>query len=100
MCCATYEEGPGVAVSGKLWGTRWYLDVDWETKNEAWDVGVGENGNVRVHRDVAGDRSGRLDYGWNFSWDECGVSDKEDRVGSVDDKWSKVVSSSEENTWC
>ena len=50
--------------------------------------------------------SGTLDCGWNFSWDEGRVSDEEDREvgavmtldGSLDEKWSEVVFSGEENT--
>ena len=42
-----------------------------------------------------------------ISWDELGVSDEEERevcevmalVGSVDDIWSEIVLSSEENIW-
>ena len=68
-------------------------------------MSVGEDGNVVVHGDVTWDRSGRLYYGWNFSWDECGVWDEEDSevgevmnlVGSVDDIWSEVVLSGREN---
>ena len=83
---ATYKEGPGVAGStfDGVWGTRRWWDVDRGTEDEEWAVSVGEDGNVVVHGDVTWDRSGRLYYGWNFSWDECRVWDEEDReVGEV-----------------
>ena len=77
-------------------------------ENERWAVSVGEDGNVEVNRDVTEDRSGSgmLDGRWNFSWDECRVSDKEDTeicevmslVGLVDNTWSEVALSSEEKT--
>ena len=67
---------------------------------QEWAVGVGEDGKVGVYGDVTVGRSGSgmLDGSWNFSWDECGVSDKEDTevgevmslVGLADDIWSKV----------
>ena len=73
-------------------------------------MGVGEDGNVGVHGDVAEDKngSGRLDCDWVECWDECWVSDEEDRevgkvislVGSVDGIWSEAVLNGEENTWC
>ena len=47
---------------------------------------VGEDGKVGVHGDVTVDRSGSemLDGGWNFSWDDCGVSNEENaEVGEV-----------------
>ena len=78
-------------------------------ENEGWAVSVGEDGNVEVNRDVTEDRSGSgmLDGRWNFSWDDCRVSDKEDTeicevmslVGLVDNTWSEVALSSEEKTW-
>ena len=49
-------------------------------------MGVGEDGKVGVHRHVTVDwiRSGMQDGGWNFSWDDCWVSDEEDaEVGEV-----------------
>ena len=44
-------------------------------------MGVGEDVNLEVHGNVTGgrSRSGRLDCGWNFSWNEWGVSDEEYR---------------------
>ena len=67
---------------------------------QEWAVGVGEDGKVGVYGDVRVGRSesGMLDGSWNFSWDDCGVSDKEDaEVGEVmslvdlaDDIWSEV----------
>ena len=66
---------------------------------QEWAVGVGEDGKVGVYGDVTVGRSGSgmLDGSWNFSWDDCGVSDKEDTevgevmslVGLADDIWSK-----------
>ena len=55
-------------------------------------MGLGED----VTRSRSG--SGRLDFGWNFSGDKCGVSDEEGRevaevmnlVSSVDDIWWNV----------
>ena len=71
--------------------------------------GKGENRKVGGHGDFTVDRSesGMLDVGWNFSWDDCGISDEEDTkvgevislVGLLDDIWSEVVLSGEENTW-
>ena len=62
-------------------------------------MGIGEDGKLRVHRDVTVDRSGSrmLDGGWSFSWDDCGVLDEKDTdvgmslVGLAEDIWSKVV---------
>ena len=61
---------------------RWWRDVDGRPENKGWAVGVGEHVNVEVHGNVTGDRSGsgRLDSGWNFGWNECGVSDEKGRV--------------------
>ena len=88
ICFAKYKEEPGAAGStfDGEWGTRWWRDVDGGAENKEWAVSVGEDGNVGVHGDVTGDKSGsgRIDCGWNFSWDECGVSDEEGReVGEV-----------------
>ena len=110
MCCATYKEEPGVAVStfNGGWGTRWWRDVSGWSENEGLPVGLGEDGNVGVH-DVTGDRneSRMLDGGWNFCWDDSWVSDEKDTklgevmrlVGLVATIWSEVVLSGEENTW-
>ena len=59
-------------------------------------MGIGEDGKLRVHRDVTVDRSGSrmLDGGWSFSWDDCRVLDEKDTdagmslVGLAEDKWS------------
>ena len=119
MCCAKKtkerneekKEEPGVAGSAfdGGWGTRWWWDAGRGAENEGWAVGVGENRNVGVHGDVKVCRSGcgMLNDGWNFSWDDCRVSDEEDTkvgevmslVGLVNDIWLKVVLSGEENTW-
>ena len=111
MYFAAYKEELGAAVStfDGGWGTRWWRDLVGGSENEGWAVGVGEDGKVRVHGDVAINRSGSgmLDDGWNFTWDDCRVSDEEDRevgevmsfVGLADDIWSEVVLSGEENTW-
>ena len=58
---------------------RLWQDVDGGAKNTKWVVGVGEDGK-RVHGEVTVDRSGSrmLDGGWNFSWDDCGVSVEKD----------------------
>ena len=112
-CYATDEEEPGVAGStfDGGWGTRWWQDVDAGAENEEGAVGVGveEDGKVGVHGDVTVDwsGSGMLNGGWNFSWDDHGVSDEEDAevgevmnlVGLADGIWSKVVLSGEENIW-
>ena len=88
-CCATYKEKPGVADStfDGVWGTWWWQDIDGGAENEEWVVRVGEDGKVGVHGDVTVDRSGSemLDGGWNFSWDDCGVSNEEEdaEVGEV-----------------
>ena len=67
-CCATCKEESGVAGStfDGGWGTRWWQDVDGGAENKEWVVGVGEDGKVGVHGDVAVDRSGRgmLDGRW------------------------------------
>ena len=48
-------------------------------------MGVGEDGKVRVHGDFTVDRSGSgiSDGGWNFSWDDCGVSVEDAEVGEA-----------------
>ena len=49
-------------------------------------MGIGEDGKVGVHGDVAVDGSGSvmLDGGWSCIWDDCGVSVEEDaEVGEV-----------------
>ena len=84
MCCATYKEEPGVVGStfDGGWGTRWW----WDVENGEWAVSVGEDGNVVVHGDVAGDIGGSemLNGGSKFSWDDFGVSDEEDtEVGEI-----------------
>ena len=81
MCYATYDPGAAGNTFDGWWGMRWWRNVDGGVENEGWNVGVGEDGNVGVHGDVAGDRSGSgtLDCDWSFSWDECGVSDGKDR---------------------
>ena len=67
MCCATYEKEPGVAGStfNGEWGTGWWWDVDGGAESEGWALVVGEDGNVGIHGDITGDRSGsgRLDCG-------------------------------------
>ena len=90
------------------WGTRWWRDIDGGAENEEWAVFV-EDGKVGVHGDVTVDRSGSgmLDGGWNFSWDDCALSDEEytevdevmSLVGLADGIWSEVVLGGEENTW-
>ena len=80
-CCATCKEESGVAGSifDGGWGTRWWNDVEWV-------VGVGEDGKVGVHGDVTVDksRSGMVDGGWHFFWDDCGVLVEEDAgVGEI-----------------
>ena len=68
MYCATCKEESGVSGStfDGGWDTRWWQDVDGGAENKEWVVGVGEDGKVGVHGDVAVDRSGRevLDGGW------------------------------------
>ena len=80
--CATYKEKPGIPDStfDRGWGARLWRDIDGGAENEEWTVCVGEDGKVGVHGDVRVDRSGSgvLDGDWNFSWDDCGVSDKKD----------------------
>ena len=49
MCFAIYKEEPEVVCEG---------DVGGGMKNEGWAVGVEEDGNVVVHGDVTGERSG------------------------------------------
>ena len=83
--------------------------LDGGAENKQWSVGVGEDGRVGVHGDVTVDRggSGMLDGGWNFSWDDCGVSVEEDAeigevmslVGLADEIWSEVVLSDGEKSW-
>ena len=48
-------------------------------------MGVEQDGKVEVHGYVTVDRSrsGMLDGGWNFSWDDCGVSVEDEEVGEV-----------------
>ena len=101
-CCGTCKEKSGVAGStcDRGWGTRWWQDVDERAENKEWVVGVGEDWKVEVHGDVTVDRSrsGMLDGGWNFIWDDCGVSVGEDvevcevmsLVGLEDGIWSEV----------
>lgn len=55
-----------------------------------WAVSIGEDGNIGVHGDVIGDRSERLGCGWNFIWDECGISDKKD--GESGEVWADGIS--------
>ena len=110
-CCATYKEKPGVAGStfDRGWGKRWWRDIDGGAENEEWAVRIGEVGKVGVHGNVTVDRSGSgvLDGGWNFSWDDCGVSDEEDAevggvmnlVGLADGIWSEYILSGKETTW-
>ena len=45
---------------------RWWQDVDGGAEDEGWAVGVGWDGNVGVHGKVTEDRSGRLDWNWNW----------------------------------
>ena len=60
--------------------------------DDGWAVGKGQDENLGVHAYVTRNRSGRIDCGWNFSWDEWRDSVKKDRVvgeviswiGSVD----------------
>ena len=87
-CGATRKEELGVASStfDGGWDTRWRQDVDGGAENDGWAVGVKEDGKVAVSGDVKVDRSGSwmLDGRWNFIWDDCGVSVKEDaEVGEV-----------------
>lgn len=91
MCC-DYKEGTRVAgntLNGG-WGMKWWRDVD-GVEGEGWAVGVGEDGNVGLHKDVTGDRSGRLDCGWNVSWDECGNWDDEDTEFGEVMNWVRLV---------
>ena len=70
---------------------------------------VEEDGKIVLQGDATVDRSGSgmLDGGWNFSWNDWGVSDEENAgfpkveslVGLVDGIWSEFVFSNEENTW-
>ena len=79
--CATCKEEAGVAGStfDVGWGTRWSQDVDRGAENEEWAVGVRKDGKIGVYGDLTVDisGSGMLDDGWNFSWDDYGVSDEE-----------------------
>ena len=51
MCCATCKEVPGVAGShfDRVWGTRWWRDVDGRTESKGWVVRVGEDGDVLIY---------------------------------------------------
>ena len=55
--------------------SRWGRQVDGD---KGKDVGAGEDEdeNVGLNEDAAGKRGGGLDLGWNFSWNECRVSDE------------------------
>ena len=48
--------------------------------DDGWAVGVGQDENLGEHAYVTRNRSGRIDCGWNFSWDEWRDSVKKDRV--------------------
>ena len=84
-------------------------DVDGDAEDKEGVVGVGEDGQVGVHRDVTVDRSGSgmLDGGRKFSWYDCRVSVEEDAevgevislVGLADGIWSGVFLSDEEKSW-
>ena len=52
-----------------------------------WAVSLGEDGDMGVHGDAKGVKSGRLDWSWKFSWDKCGVSDTEGREFSEVTSW-------------
>ena len=48
-------------------------------------MGVEQDGKVEVHGDVTVDRTRirMLDGGWNFRWDDCGVSVEDEKVDEV-----------------
>ena len=75
--------------------------------DDGWAVGMGQDENLGVHAYVTRNRSGRIDYGWNFNWEEWRDSVEKDRVfgeviswiGSVDHVRSEFILSCEESTW-
>ena len=88
MCSTTYKKE--LWFAGKAfdegWVSGWWRAVGGAAENEGWTESVGEDGKVGVHEDITVDTSGNgmLDGVWNFSWDDCGVSNKEDpEVGEV-----------------
>ena len=86
-------------------GWRWGREEDGE-KQKVVVAGEDEDGNLGFNEDSTGNRSGRLDWGWNFSWDECGVSGGKNGdvcegiswIVPLDEIWSEVISSGEEDT--
>ena len=87
MRCAIYKEGLRVAGSAfdRGWGTSRLRDIDGRVEDEGWAVGVREDGH---EGEVTGDRSGTLNYGCNFNWNECEVANEKDRVGELVKLWA------------
>ena len=103
-CCLTCKEESGVAGStfDRGWGMRWWQGVDGGAENKECVESVGEDGKVGVHGDVTVDRSGSgmLDGGWNFTWDDCGVSVEEDaEVGEVTSLVGKQKTYGQKLSW-
>ena len=80
MCSTTYKKE--LRFAGKAfdegWVSGWWRAVARAAENEGWTESVGEDEKVGVHEDITVDTSGNgmLDGVWNFSWDDCGVSNE------------------------